>query len=169
MFHAFGSNQFISELFDLRSASAHSEHLQTIVPVQMHMQTGYYNVAMLMLLISEHVFDVVAVMFVNKRDSTGDLSIAHLLAMLNKLRADHVSYCKGAVRVTLFLCHLVQLPCQTRWQRNRKPTNRSCLHTFHNLICITADHGKSSCFCAAGSYRYELGRLPRMFSWDFAL
>lgn len=90
MFDPFGSNKFVSQFLYLRSASAHGQYLEAIVPVKVHVQTRYDHVTMFMLQIREHVLDVMPVMFINKRNCTGDLGIGHLLTMLDKLCTDHV-------------------------------------------------------------------------------
>ena len=108
VFDAFGGDEFVRQLLDVRRLAADGQHFEAVVVVEMTVQSRDDRVAVFVLQIGEQLLQVMTVVVVHQRDAAGDLAAAELLAMFHEMGANHVGDGQRAVVVALLAAHAVE-------------------------------------------------------------
>lgn len=109
MLHSLGGDELIGHLLDRRRAAAGHEHFKTIIVIEVDVHGGDNQARMIVLQIGQQFLHVPFVVIVDQRDRTGDSPAPPLLPMLDEMGANHVRDGEGAVLITLFFRHLIEL------------------------------------------------------------
>lgn len=81
--------------------------------------------------VGESGLDVLLVVVVNKGNGAGDVTVAIVLVVFDKLVSDHVGYRQGAVVVALFTGHPVELFSQRLRHGDGEPDDAFGSFSFH--------------------------------------
>ena len=87
MFHALGRNEFVGNVPHHRRLAAHEQHFQAVVVVKVNMHRGQDYVVVIVLDVRERGWQMRLVMVIDQRDGAGDVFVAELLPVLDKLGA----------------------------------------------------------------------------------
>src|ERR1039458_10582752 len=102
---AFSGDEFVGNLLDGPGLAAHGQDFQAVVVVQVDVQRGKDDVVVVVLDVGESGLDVLLVVVVNERDGAGDVAVAVVLVVFDKLVPDHISHGQRTIVVALLTCH----------------------------------------------------------------
>jgi hypothetical protein len=88
--YAFSADQLIGNSFDQWRLAPNDEHFEAIVVIQVDVQRRDDRFVMVVLEVGQGLLQSVFVMVIDQRDCAGDLVMAKLLLVFDKLVADHV-------------------------------------------------------------------------------
>jgi hypothetical protein len=111
MFDALGGDERVSHLSNPVGATANGENFQTVTMVQVDVQRGNNQIAMIVLDVRQQLHQMRFVMVVHDGNRAGYFMVVPLL-MFHELGADHVGNGQRPVMITFFLAHPVQLARQ---------------------------------------------------------
>lgn len=115
MLDAFGADQGIGKCSDALGIAAHDQNFETIIMVEMNVQSRDDEVGMMVLQIGEHGLQTRLVMIEQKRDGARDLT-TQTVPMFDQMSANHVANGKRAVGITLLRSHRIEFARQFRGQ-----------------------------------------------------
>ena len=138
MLYAFRADESVSDSLDFRNPTAHDEHFQAVVVVEVNMQRGDDGIAMVVLKVRERLLHVMGVMVVNQRHRARRFAVAGHLTMLDQVIANHVGDGQGTVVVPFFVDHLVELDEKILFQGNAEAGNAFGAHGVTKLLRVTS-------------------------------
>lgn len=107
MFHAFGGDQAISEVPNGLGRTAHNQNFHARMVIEMHVQCGDDQIAVVVLDVSQQALDVALVVVIDQRHRPGDLLVPHLAEMFDQVGTDHICNSLRAVGIPLGLHHVI--------------------------------------------------------------
>lgn len=128
MFDAFGGEQSIGHLTNAVGSPAHGEDFETVVVIEVDMQRGDDQVAVVMLDVGEQVQQMRFVMVVDQCDGAGDFVVAKLLLMFDELSAYHVGHGLRPIFVAFGAHQLIEITREFLVERDAESGDR-----FHRL------------------------------------
>lgn len=130
MLDTFGRDEFVGNFLNRPSFASERQHFHAVVVVKVDVQRRDDQLVVLVLNVRQRRLHVRTVVIINERDRAGDFVLAQVLIMLDQTGAYQIRHCYRAIRVPFLARHLVQLPGEVLWNRNRKPLNAA----FSNLV-----------------------------------
>jgi len=118
VFHALGGNQCVGDSFDAVGPAADGEDFEAIMVIEMDVQRGDDEFAVVVLDVGEQLHQVRFVMVEHEGDRAGNFACPVLVLVFDKLRADHVGDGERAVVVAFFVRHAVEFTGKFAVERN---------------------------------------------------
>ena len=128
VFDPLGRDQSVGQAPHGIGGAAHGQDFHAGMVVEMHVQRGDDQCAVVMLDVREKTLDVSLMVVVDQCHRPGDLLMSHLAEVFDQTGPDHIGHRLRAVGVSLGLYHVVQLPGQTGRHAEAETGEGGCFH-----------------------------------------